>query len=64
MDRTILMRRDVCWYCGGRLRWNSDFGYDEIFGEGDGIVSFLTCMDCGAEVQYSLRESDEPSIIF
>lgn len=64
MDRTMLMRRDVCWYCGGRLRWNSDFSYDEIFGEGDGIVSFLTCMNCGAEVQYSLRESDEPSIIF
>ena len=64
MDRTMLMRRDVCWYCGGRLRWDSDFSYDEIFGEGDGVVSFLTCINCGAEVQYSLRESDEPSIIF
>ena len=53
------MRRDVCWYCGGRLRWDSDFSYDEIFGEGDGIVSFLTCMNCGAEVQYSLREEEE-----
>ena len=61
MDRTMLMR---CWYCGGKLRWNGDFNYDEIFGEGNGIVSFLTCMNCGAEVQYSLRESDEPSIIF
>lgn len=56
MDRTMLMR---CWYCGGRLRWDSDFNYDEIFGEGDGIVSFLTCMNCGAEVQYSLREEEE-----
>lgn len=58
MDKTMLMRRNVCWYCGGQLRWDSDFNYDEIFGEGDGIVSFLTCMDCGAEVQYSLRDDN------
>ena len=56
MDRIMLMR---CWYCGGQLRWDSDFSYDEIFGEGDGIVSFLTCMNCGAEVQYSLREEED-----
>lgn len=61
MDRTMLMRRDVCWYCGGQLRWDSDFNYDEVFGEGDGIVSFLTCTNCGAEVQYSLKEENDES---
>lgn len=51
-----IVRRDVCWYCGGRLSWNSDFNYDEVFGEGEGIVSHLTCSNCGAEVQYSLLD--------
>ena len=50
---------DKCWYCGGKLRWNADFNYDEIHGEGEGIVSFLTCADCGAEVQYSLEDTKE-----
>ncbi len=51
--------RDVCWYCGGRLIWNSDFNYDEVFGEGGGIVTSLTCTKCGAEVQYSKRDDEE-----
>ena len=51
--------RDVCWYCGGRLIWNSDFNYDEVFGEGEGIVTYLTCTKCGAEVQYSKRDDEE-----
>ena len=51
--------RDVCWYCGGRLIWDSDFNYDEVFGEGEGIATYLHCMDCGAEVQYSKRDDEE-----
>lgn len=54
-----ITRRDVCWYCGGRLFWGSDFNYDEVFGEGEGIVSYLTCSGCGAEVQYSLLYETE-----
>lgn len=53
------MSRNTCWYCGqDSLCWNSDFNYDEVFGEGEGVVSYLTCTnpDCGAEVEYSLRE--------
>lgn len=48
-----------CWYCGGTLIWQSDFNYDEIYSEGEGIVTFLTCKNCGAEVQYSLRTDKE-----
>ena len=54
-----ITRRDVCWYCGGKLFWGSDFNYDEVFGEGEGIVSYLTCSGCGAEVQYSLLDEEE-----
>lgn len=53
------MERNVCWYCGGNLIWDSDFNYDEVFGEGKGVISFLHCSECGAEVQYSLRTDEE-----
>jgi DNA-directed RNA polymerase subunit RPC12/RpoP len=48
-----------CWYCGGELCWDCDYNYDEVYGEGEGIVTMLHCMDCGAEVQYSLRDDEE-----
>ena len=50
----------VCWYCGsGRLCWGADFNYDEMFGEGEGIASTLTCLDCGAEALFSIRHDKE-----
>lgn len=51
----------MCWYCGGinTLIWQSDFNYNEVYGEGEGIVSYLTCSNCGAEVEYSLRDDEE-----
>lgn len=45
-----------CWYCQQRtLVWQSDFNYDEIFGEGEGIVSYLKCSNCGAEAEFSSK---------
>ena len=55
-----MFSRNICWYCGhDSLCWQSDFNYDEIFGEGEGIVSFLTCGNGDAEIQYSLRTDNE-----
>ncbi len=48
-----------CWYCNGPLVWSSDFNYSDLYGEGEGIVSFLFCQNCGAEVQYSLRDEED-----
>ena len=45
--------RNTCWYCGGELVWEADFNYDEIYGEGEGIVSMLHCSACGADVEYT-----------
>lgn len=45
--------RDVCWWCGGKLIWQSDFTKEEVFGEGEGMVTYLTCSECNAEVQYT-----------
>ena len=51
--------RDVCWYCGGKLCWDSDCDYSEVHGTGRGIVTFLHCLQCGAEVQYSRAEKGD-----
>jgi hypothetical protein len=46
-----------CWYCGGEICWDSDFPADEVYGEGvSGIVTYLHCPDCGAEIEYQLLE--------
>lgn len=49
--------RNVCPCCGGYLIWSSDFmasevGYCESDDEDeDTIVSYMNCMDCGAQVE-------------
>ena len=48
-----------CWYCGGQIVWDSDYNYDEVFGEGEGIVTMLHCPKCGAIVQFSKRDDEE-----
>lgn len=50
---------DVCWYCGGRLIWMSDYDYEDVYGEGEGIVTHLACSQCGALVEYTYREDDD-----
>lgn len=44
-----------CFHCGCRsVIWDSDFSYDDCGYEGDGIVQFLHCTHCGAEIQYMI----------
>ncbi len=55
------MVRDVCWLCGGKLIWQSDynpedFGYEE---DTPGIITYLLCSSCGADVRYTLIEGEE-----
>ena len=49
--------RDVCFHCGGKLIWDSDFSADDVFDDGDtdGIVHRLHCANCGADVQYVIH---------
>lgn len=53
------LRRDVCWWCGGRLIWQSDFDKEDVVGEGEGMVTFLTCSNCNAEVQYTTGDEED-----
>lgn len=41
-----------CVNCGKKsLMWQSDFDFEELGYEGEGIVSFYTCSNCGAEIE-------------
>lgn len=51
--------RNRCPFCGGYALWQSDFNYDEVYGEGDGIVSYLTCQRCGCDLEYSKRDDED-----
>lgn len=37
-----------CWFCRGELIWSNDFSFEDYGLDGEGIVSVLTCSDCGA----------------
>lgn len=56
--------RNTCWRCGaiGSICWNSDFNYDEVFGDGDGVVSFLHCMKCGVEIMYIDKHDEDEDL--
>ena len=58
-----VVRRDVCWYCGGRLIWKHDCDSRDVGHEQDGIVTFLECTQCGAHVEYSKFEDSEVGIV-
>lgn len=37
----------------------SDFDYADVYDDGNGIVTYLTCQDCGAEVEYRKKEEND-----
>ena len=49
-----------CWFCGCEMIWGSDFMFEDYGMEGDGIVSSLSCPNCGATAEfYEGIENDE-----
>lgn len=47
-----------CWYCGHKMIWQSDFSYDEVYDEGEGIIAYLKCSneECNAIAKFIKRE--------
>lgn len=44
-----------CFHCLKKtLIWQNDFSYEDCGLEGEGIVSILTCSNCGAYVEYNI----------
>ena len=50
-----------CAFCASKMIWQSDFNYDEIYDDGDGIVTFYKCSNenCGADAQFTIHDSEE-----
>ena len=49
----------ACFHCGGQVCWDSDFSYEEMCYEGEGIVHICHCNDCGAEIEYRVPLEEE-----
>ena len=45
------LRRDVCWWCGGKLIWQADHDKEDLMDE-EGMVTHLHCSFCNASVEY------------
>lgn len=54
-----------CFHCCARaVILDSDFSFEDVGMEGEGIVHFCHCSNCGAQIEYyisldSLEEEDE-----
>jgi hypothetical protein len=51
------LRRDVCWWCAGKLNWQADHDKEDLMGE-EGIVTHLHCTACNASVEYISQEEE------
>ena len=52
-----------CWHCNTELIWGGDHDYEDYDFAGEGIVTNLSCPECGAFVLvYSSepKEAEEP----
>lgn len=44
-----------CFHCGHKtVVWDSDFSYEDLCLEGDGIVHICHCSHCGAYIEYHI----------
>ena len=49
-----------CFHCGKRMViWDSDFTFEDCGYEGRGIVHFCHCANCGAQIEYSIKEEQD-----
>lgn len=44
-----------CFHCGERaVIWDSDFSFEDCGYDGDGIIHFCHCTNCGADIEYRI----------
>ena len=49
-----------CFHCGAKaVIWGSDFTFEDCGYEGTGLVQFLHCTRCGAQIEYDIPFDDE-----
>lgn len=50
-----------CFHCGCRaVIWDNDFSLEDCGYEGEGIVHFCHCTNCGAQIEYIIRDDIDP----
>lgn len=50
-----------CFHCGNRsVVWDSDFSFEDMGYDGEGIVNVCHCTNCGAYIEYRIRLDEEP----
>ena len=49
-----------CFHCGEyRVVWDSDFTFEDMGYEGEGIVHICHCRYCGADIEYRIGEDED-----
>ena len=49
-----------CFHCGQMsVIWQSDFDFGDLGYEGEGLVHFCHCVNCGAEIEYRIPKKGE-----
>ena len=48
----------TCWYCNGKMIWQSDFNFEDYGREGEGIVTILTCSECEVRAEFSSKPEE------
>lgn len=50
----------ACFHCGcTEVCWDSDFTFDDLGYEGEGLVQFCHCPNCGAQIEYDIPTGEE-----
>lgn len=51
-----------CFHCCSRgVIWDADFSFEDVGLEGEGIVHFCHCENCGATIEYYISLEEEGS---
>lgn len=49
-----------CFHCGKiAVIWQSDFSFEDMGYEGNGIIHICHCTNCGAEIEYRIEEKED-----
>jgi hypothetical protein len=49
-----------CFHCGCKaVVWESDFSFEDMGYDGEGIVHICRCSNCGAEIEYRISFNDD-----
>lgn len=49
-----------CFHCGSKtVVWDSDFDFEDMSYDGEGVVHMLHCTSCGANIEYRVPISDD-----